>query len=665
MLPPKSPPRVAVENVWPRVDDGEFPIRRVAGAAIEVLADVFVEGAFALRAMLAWRMAGRTAWTRVPMTPLGNDRWHGRFPVDSPGTYEYLVEGWVDTFLTWRTLLERRIEAGTVSIGDLTEGIALLERIAAQRSGREARTLREDARRLREALAVSREEAERVARDPMIAEHAAGRPAQGEVGRSSIRYRAVVDPPHAGHSAWYELFPRSTSPVRGRAGTFRDLRARLPYIADLGFDVVYLPPIHPIGESHRRGPNNRPNPPPDAPGSPWAIGGRAGGHTAIHPDLGTIEEFRETLAAARRLGLDLALDLAFQCSPDHPWVREHPEWFQRLPDGSFRTAENPPKRYDDIYPLDFETTDWRGLWTALKEVVEFWADQGIRWFRVDNPHTKPFEFWRWLIGEVRRERPDVLFLAEAFTRPKVMYRLAKIGFTHSYTYFAWRTTRGDLTAYFEELTRSPVAEYFRPHLWPNTPDILTEQFHRGQRSVFVHRLVLAATLSPHYGIYGPVYELGEHTPTGPGKEEYLDSEKYEVRHWNLDAPHSLAPELRRVNRLRRENPALRQGGPVHFHRTDNDRLLAYSRRTDDGSNVIVIVVSLDPDAVQSGWTDLDLAELGVDPGAPFDEEDVWANDMYQFHGSRNLVRLDPAASTFHVLRVRPPSDRPPAARRSA
>ena len=635
------------------MDEGRFPIRRVAGDSVEVFADVFAEGTSQVRAAVRWRPEASRAWHEVPMEPLGNDRWHGRFVVDETGRYLYTVAGWVDPFLTWRATLDRRVEARSVAPVDVLEGAEILDAIVRKARGPDASYLAERAGEIRRLGRDALDGAIRVSREPEVAAVAARYPERSEIAVHPTTYPLAVDPPRAGHSAWYELFPRSTRVGPDGAGTLRNLRARLPYVAELGFDVVYLPPIHPIGRTNRRGPNNRAAVSPEAPGSPWAIGSDEGGHTAVHPDLGTLEEFRELVAEARRLGLEVALDLAFQCAPDHPWVRQHPEWFHRLPDGSIRTAENPPKKYDDIYPIDFATRDWRGLWTALKEVVDFWVAQGVRWFRVDNPHTKPFEFWQWLLEEVRRQDPEVLFLAEAFTRPKVMYRLAKIGFTHSYTYFAWRTTKEELTRYFGELHEGEAHEVLRPHLWPNTPDILTEQFHAGRRSVFVQRLVLAATLSSHYGIYGPAYELLEHVPLEAGKEEYRNSEKYEVRHWDLSSPGSLAPEIRRINSIRRENAALRQGRRLTFHGIDNEGLLAYSRRTDDASNVILVVANLDPEAPQSGWTALDLSELGLPPDARFVVEDLWNGPRYQWRGPRNFVRLDPAVTPAHVFRVTP------------
>ncbi len=418
-----------------------------------------------------------------------------------------------------------------------------------------------------------------------------------------------VDRPRARYSSWYELFPRSASPDPDRHGTFDDVVDRLPYVASMGFDVLYLPPIHPIGVAHRKGRNNATAAGPDDVGSPWAIGSAEGGHKSIHPELGTMDDFRRLVAACGDHGLELALDIAFQCSPDHPYVTEHPEWFRHRPDGTIQYAENPPKKYQDIYPFDFETSDPEGLWTELRSVFEFWIDEGVRIFRVDNPHTKSFPFWEWVIGELTAEHPDLIFLAEAFTRPKVMYELAKVGFTQSYTYFAWRHHKWEIEQYYDELFTTEVADFFRSNAWPNTPDILTEYLQHGGRSRFAQRLVLAATLSANYGIYGPAFELQVHQPR-PGAEEYLDNEKYERRVWDLDAPQSLRSFIARVNRIRAEHPALQQDRSFSFHHVENDALVAYSKRDPDTGDVILAIVNLDPDHAQSGWMWLDLERSG-------------------------------------------------------
>ena len=462
----------------------------------------------------------------------------------------------------------------------------------------------------------------------------------------------VVDREKARFSAWYEMFPRSCTPEPGRHGTFADCEKRLPYVASMGFDVLYLPPIHPIGRTFRKGKNNALTTTPEDPGSPWAIGAVEGGHKAIHPQLGVLEDFHRLVTKAREHGIEVALDLAYQCTPDHPYVTEHPEWFRHRPDGSIQYAENPPKKYQDIYPIDFETEDWQALWEELKSVVQFWIDQGVRIFRVDNPHTKSFYFWEWMITAIRKSHPDVLFLSEAFTRPKVRYRLAKLGFSQSYTYFAWRNTKQELTQYLTELTKTEVREYFRPNFWPNTPDILTEYLQFGGRPAFIARLVLAATLGASYGIYGPVFELCENRPREAGSEEYLNSEKYEIRHWDLDRPESLKELIGRVNHIRRENPALQSNERLLFHSIDNDQLICYSKQSEDGTNVIVVVVNLDPHHSHAGWMELPLEELGLPADHPYQVHDLLSEARYLWHGARNYVQLNPQSLPAHILRIR-------------
>jgi starch synthase (maltosyl-transferring) len=417
--------------------------------------------------------------------------------------------------------------------------------------------------------------------------------------------------------------------------------------------VLYLPPIHPIAHERRKGKNNSPTSKPGDPGSPWAIGAAEGGHTAVHPDLGTLDDLQRLVVAARERGIEVALDIAFQVTPEHPWVHEHPEWFRLRPDGTIQHAENPPKVYEDIYPIDFETNDRTALWEALRDVFLFWCEHGVRTFRVDNPHTKPFAFWEWTLAEVRAAHPEAIFLSEAFTRPKVMYRLSKLGFTQSYTYFAWKTEKQDLTEYLIELTRTGAVEFFRPNFWPNTPDILHAYLQTGRRSAFASRLVLAATLASSYGIYGPAFELMEHTPREPGSEEYLNSEKYEIRTWDLDRKDSLAPLVTRINEIRRENPALHDIRRLRFHGIDNQQLIAYSKTTEDYSNVILVVVNLDPRNPQSGWTSLDLGDLGVGPMESFEVEDLLTGGTHTWQGSSNFVRLDAGGEPAHVFRVHP------------
>jgi starch synthase (maltosyl-transferring) len=470
---------------------------------------------------------------------------------------------------------------------------------------------------------------------------------------ASAEYRLVVDRERARWGAWYELFPRSVSPERGRTGTLRDVAELVPDLASRGFDVLYLPPIHPIGHTERKGPDNATIAGSDGPGVPWAIGSEEGGHTAVHPDLGTIDDVDHLVKTLGQHDMELALDLAFQTSPDHPWVGEHPAWFRHRPDGSIRYAENPPKKYEDIYPIDFETADWKALWEALLDVVRFWIDHGVRIFRVDNPHTKPFAFWEWLIAEAKRDHPDAIFLAEAFTRPKVMYRLAKLGFDQSYTYFAWRRGGDELRAYFEELTSPPVADFFRANLWPNTPDILTDQLQTGNPAAFRLRFVLAATLGANYGIYGPAFEHLEHEPREPGSEEYLHSEKYEVRRRDPRGGGAMREMIARVNAIRHAEPALQHDRGLVFHDADNPSLLAYSKRTPDGSNVVLVVANLDPGFPQSGWTSLDLPELGLADDAPFVARDLLGGATFPWRGARNFVELRPDRQPAHILRIEP------------
>ncbi|HWP63106.1 MAG TPA: alpha-1,4-glucan--maltose-1-phosphate maltosyltransferase [Candidatus Binatia bacterium] len=673
-LPAEGRRRVVIEGVAPAVDGGRFPVKRILGDVVVVEADVFADGHDELAVRLRHRPPRTDGWIETPMEPLGNDHWRGRFTVERIGRHEYAVAAWVDHFATWRRDLEKRLAAGQDVAVDLRIG-AEHARAAAARARKVAgtsdpgaapaapgapSTTASDADRL-EALAVALADAARpvaertaLALGSELGALMAAHPDRRFETVLDPPLAVVVDPPHARFSTWYELFPRSASPHPDRPGTLRDVIARLDYVADLGFDVLYLPPIHPIGTTHRKGRNNAPTAGPNDPGVPWAIGGPAGGHDAVDPGLGTLADLEALVEAAEAKGIRIALDLAFQASPDHPYVRDHPSWFRARPDGTIQYAENPPKKYQDIYPFDFETDDWRELWAELLRIVRFWIARGIRIFRVDNPHTKPFAFWEWLIGEVKRTDPDVLFLSEAFTRPKIMYRLAKLGFSQSYTYFTWRTTKQELTEYFTELSRPPLTDFFRPNLWPNTPDILHEYLQLGGRPAFIVRLVLAATIGTSYGIYGPAYELLVATPREPGSEEYLDSEKYEIRHWNLDAAESIAPVVRRVNAIRRAHPALQADGRLAFHAIDNDELLAYSRRSADGSDRILVVVNLDPHHVQAGTLELPLAEFGLPADHPFEVEDLLDGQTYLWHGPRNGIVLDPTVRPAHVFALRAP-----------
>jgi starch synthase (maltosyl-transferring) len=637
-----------IEGVWPEIDAGRFPIKRVVGEDVWVEADVFTDGHDEVSCVLRHRHEGGD-WREIPMEPAGNDRWRARFTVEALGTYRYTVQGWVDRFGTWVGGLRKKVDAGQDVRVDLAIGAELVAGAARRARGADGARLRAAVGELRAGTAAATD----LALDEGLAALVRAHPDRRHASTYPRELGVTVDRERARFSSWYELFPRSTADEPGRHGTFDDVIARLPYVSELGFDVLYLPPIHPIGRVHRKGRNNAPFAGPGDPGSPWAIGSDEGGHTAVHPQLGTLADFERLVAAAARHGIEVALDLAFQCAPDHPWVREHPEWFRMRPDGTVQYAENPPKRYEDIYPLDFETADWRALWEALLDVIRFWIAHGVRIFRVDNPHTKPFAFWEWAIGQVKAEHPDTIFLSEAFTRPKLMYRLAKLGFTQSYTYFAWRNTKRELTDYLTELTRTGAAEFFRPSFWPNTPDILTAYLQEGGEPAFAVRLLLAATLAASYGIYGPAFELCERTPREPGSEEYLRSEKYEIRVWDLHAGARLQELISRVNRIRREHPALQTNAGLRFHGTDNEQLVAYSKATEDLSDAVLVVVNLDPFNAQSGWTDLALWELGLGPGIDVEAVDLLTGDRFAWKGARNFVRLDPAERPAHVLSVRP------------
>jgi starch synthase (maltosyl-transferring) len=642
--------RVVIEGVKPEIDCGRFPIKRTVGETVLVEADVFADGHDAVACRLLWRPEPGK-WSETEMAALPNDRWRAEFTVTGQGRWLYTITGWVDRFKTWRRDLRKRVDAGQDVALDLLVGAALVreasERAAQRRKRADARVLAGLAADLEKG--ADAEERLRLALDEELAQlmerHADRRLATVYPRELGV----VVDRERARFSTWYEMFPRSCGP-NGKHGTFRDCKKRLPYVAEMGFDVLYLAPIHPIGSSFRKGKNNALEPEPGDVGSPWAIGSEEGGHKAIHPELGTLEDFRRFVAAAGRRGLEIALDLAYQCSPDHPYVREHPEWFKKRPDGTIQYAENPPKKYQDIYSFDFATNAWRELWEELKSIVDFWIDQGVRIFRVDNPHTKPLAFWEWLIAEVKREHPDVLFLSEAFTRPKIMVRLAKLGFTQSYNYFPWRNRSWELREYFTELTQTEVREFFRASLWTNTPDILTEPLQIGGRPAFVQRLILAATLGASYGIYGPAFELMENVPRERGSEEYLSSEKYQLRDWDLDRPESLRELIALVNRIRRQNPALQSDRSLRFHAADNEQILCYSKAEAD--NVIVVAVNLDPHHPQAAWIELELGELGLEPDQPFQVHDLLTGARYLWHGSRNFVRLDPHQVPAHIFRVR-------------
>ena len=638
--------RVVIEGVAPEIEGGRFPAKRSIGERVVVEADVFADGHDSIASVVRWRHQSAATWTDAPMVALGNDRWRGEFMVTQLGRYLFTIHGWVDSFETWSRHFAKRVEAGQDVTIELEVAARMIEAAAARADGSDSNRLKAYAAAVRKgratATAALGDELAQLMERYVDKSLAVTYPKELEV---------VVDADQARFSAWYELFPRSAG-APGTHGTFSDVERRLPAIAEMGFDILYLPPIHPIGRSFRKGANNSVKAGKDEPGSPWAIGSEEGGHKSVNPQLGTLADFRHLVLAAGEHGLDVALDIAFQCSPDHPYTREHPEWFKHRPDGTIQYAENPPKKYEDIYPFDFETEAWRELWQELLSIVLFWAEQGVHVFRVDNPHTKPFAFWEWLIAEVKRRHPDAIFLAEAFTRPKVMYRLANAGFTQSYTYFAWRNTAWELTQYFTELAQPPIRDFFRPNLWVNTPDILTEYLQTGGRAAFAARLVLAATLGASYGVYGPAFELCEGRAREAGSEEYLDSEKYQVRAWDRDSPDSLRELIALVNRIRHENPALQSDRGLRFHPTENDHLVAYTKSTPDLADVVLTVVNVDPHHTQAGMVTLPVEDLGIKRDRGYQAHELLSGARYLWHGPRNYVEINPHAIPAQIFRFR-------------
>lgn len=642
--------RVIIEAVSPEIDGGRFAAKRTVGDLVRVEADIFTDGHDSVAAALLYGFEKTNEWTEQPFELINNDRWFAEFRTPELGRYRYTIVAWVDHFETWRKDLLKRIQADTDTPVDYLIGADLITESAKRAKGPDAGWLRHEADFLRsEALA---EDKRTRATDPGLNTRMLLYPDRSFATQLGRELALVVDPVRARFSAWYEFFPRSTAKTPGDHGTFADCERRLDYVSEMGFNVVYLPPIHPVGDKFRKGRNNTTTPEPGDVGSPWAIGSQEGGHKSIHPRLGTLEDFRRFVKRASDLGIQVALDIAFQVSPDHPYVKDHEEWFKKRPDGTIQYAENPPKKYQDIYPFDFETPKWFELWQELKSVFTYWIEQGVHIFRVDNPHTKAFPFWEWCITEIKRDHPEVLFLSEAFTRPKIMYRLGKVGFSQSYTYFPWRNAKAELTTYLTELTKTQVKDFFRPNQWPNTPDILTEFLQSGLRSAFMIRLLLAATLGANYGIYGPAFELLESRPIRHGSEEYLDSEKYQIRNWNLDSPDNLRELIALVNRIRLENTALQNDWSIEFHDVNNDQLICYSKRSEDGSSLVLVVINLDPHHTQAGFVDLPLEKLKIDLDKPYQANDLLTGARYLWNGPRNYVELNPDSVPGHIFRLR-------------
>ncbi|WP_019987387.1 alpha-1,4-glucan--maltose-1-phosphate maltosyltransferase [Rudanella lutea] len=648
--------RVVIERVSPELDGGRFPIKAIPGDTIQVEADIFADGHDYVSARLLYRAPHEKHWQETPMHKLENDRWAGAFSVEQVGRYQYTLEAWVDHIGSWQHELDLKVRDGQRVTSELLAGATLAEGMA-HRAGSQVGNAHDQTELYRIAELFRNpdayDEAVQVALGDAFHQLAEQYPERQHPARYSRELGVEVDRARAGFSTWYCLFPRSASMTEGKHGTFRDVERLLPRIAGMGFDVLYLPPIHPIGTAHRKGKNNSVTCLPGEPGVPYGIGSAEGGHDAIHPELGTVEDFKHLIAIARNYDMEVAMDLAIQCSPDHPWATEHPEWFKKRPDGSIQYAENPPKKYQDIYPVWFETEDWRNLWVEMKRVLLLWASWGVRIVRVDNPHTKPFAFWEWVIAEVKKEFPDMIFLSEAFTRPKVMQQLAKRGFAHSYTYYTWRNSKTELMEYMTELTATngqpdAMRYYFRPNFWPTTHDINPYILQSGHEPQFLIRYFLAATLSSNYGIYGPSFELMEHVPNA-GKEEFLNSEKYEIKHWDWDRTNKLTYLITLTNRIRRENPALQQTNNLTFCRIDDDHIMAYLKTA--GDNRLLTIVNLDAYNRRAGMVQVPIWQLGIDGNTTYVVHDLLTGARYNWKGEWNYVELDPYMLPMHLFRI--------------
>jgi starch synthase (maltosyl-transferring) len=633
--------RVVIENIQPSVDGGLYPAKRTIGERVDVSAAIFGDGHDHIRASILYKKE-KGEWKEVPMHPTFNDEWKASFYVEEKGFYFFTVHAWVDHFETWYDGFKKKANAKVDVKVELMEGALLLRKL-----GEKDAELISKARRLEDTAHYA--EAIQLVLSPEFETIVTNHPLKENVTEAGVEYAVLVEHVKANFSSWYELFPRSSS-LNGNHGTFQDCIKLLPRIAAMGFDVLYFPPIHPIGKINRKGKNNNVRSQAGEPGSPWAIGSDEGGHKAVLPDLGTLEDFKKLVAEAKKLGIDVAMDIAFQCAPDHPYVKEHPEWFRQRPDGSIQYAENPPKKYQDIYPFNFESDNWKGLWEELRSVFLFWMEQGVKIFRVDNPHTKPIPFWKWVIDEVHQADPDIIFLSEAFTRPKVMASLAKVGFTQSYTYFTWRVSKSELIEYMNELVHGPSRNYFRPNFWPNTPDILPYHLqHQGENS-FIYRYALAATLSSNFGVYGPAYEFNENTPI-ESKEEYFNSEKYEVRHYDWKRTNRMTDIMALLNKIRKENAALQSTWNVQFCAIENPNLIAYLKATDDLSNIILTVVNLDPHGQQSGYVNLPKDRLKLGDKINVKLHDLITDEHYTWTQEWNFVQLNPHKMPFHLFKL--------------
>jgi starch synthase (maltosyl-transferring) len=648
MTNPAGQKRVIITNISPQVECGTYPAKAAIDEEIIISADIFCDGHDAIDASVFIKHEKDRTWKEFPMSFINNDHWEKIFIGSKLGSYHFYVQGWIDHFITWKKGLLKKLEAGLEIAVELQIGVMLLEENMVAANSKDKAGLKKWIDQIK--VAASTDDA-----IGLILLESNSDLAKRTANRTfATKYPQVfkinVEPRKALFSTWYELFPRSTSAEQGRHGTFKDVKRLLPRIANMGFDVLYFPPIHPIGKSKRKGKNNSLTAEPNDPGSPWAIGNSAGGHKAIHEELGTLKDLKGLITEAKKFDIDIAMDIAYQCAPDHPYVKEHPQWFKWRPDGTVQYAENPPKKYEDILPFNFETDDWKNLWDELKSIVEYWIDKGVEIFRVDNPHTKSFPFWEWMMPEIKKKHPQVIFLAEAFTRPRLMERLAKVGFTQSYTYFTWRDTKKELQEYLTELTKTDLRYYFRPNFWPNTPDILPPGLTHGGENAHIIRLMLAATMSSNYGLYGPVYEFGINIPY-PGKEEYTDNEKYEIKHWDWNKYTRIKELITRINKIRKENAALQTTWNIEFAETSSEQIICYSKADRSRNNVFIIAVNIDAFNTQSAQVKIPVNALGIDANRPYRLTDLLSGDKYTWHGEWNYVALNPYEMPAHIFKV--------------
>ena len=645
----KGRERVIIEHVYPEIDCGKYPIKRVVGERVEVSADIFADGHNVIRAVLLHRQKGKKKWEETPMEHLSNDKWIADFKVGEMGWYEYTIKGWVDYFASWQKDFKLKYEANQEIDVELQIGALMIRKAGEAAPPKLKKKIDQWIAFINDAGRNPAEVAALVLSEE-VSDIMFTLPERRDAAVYEKTLQVEVERKRALFSSWYEVFPRSTSSVPGRHGTFRDVEKVIPLVAEMGFDILYFPPIHPIGSSFRKGKDNAPEAGPDEPGSPWAIGSKDGGHKAIHPELGSLEDFRDVVKKAAGYGIEIALDLAYQCSQDHPYVKEHPEWFNWRPDGTVQYAENPPKKYQDVLPMNFENDDWQNMWQELKSIPDYWIEQGVKVFRVDNPHTKSFLFWEWMISEIKRKHPEVIFLAEAFTRKKVMDRLAKIGFTQSYTYFTWRNSPPEFVEYLHELTRTERREYYRPNFWPNTPDILPVSLQHKNEAAFIARLVMAATLSSNYGIYGPVFEFLHNVPH-PLREEYIDNEKYEIKHYDWKTMTRMRRLIALVNKIRKENPALQTTWNICFAEVQNDHLLCYGKTDDKKENKIFVVVNMDTINTQGSWIKIPLKDMGIRANSAYEMCDLLTGNRFKWNGEWNYVELNPRIFPVQILKI--------------